>query len=167
MIFWSHDTTTDALFLMAAACLIQAEICDHRKGLRPTSTVVTVVLFWAFCYFKHGDRDHLSGLRLDFGMTPNGSLVPTLLAHTVHGVLFHLGSVVPFPSSFAHFDAARLNGRVEAHWTNFSIRTLRLPTLCAVLRDFCKFSFGTGEHVSDTQTLLQGNCSASASVTAC
>lgn len=127
------------IFWVAAVTLCQAYYCDARKPFRSTTTVGTLVLFWGWWCYRLDDRDLVTGLRIDYGLTKNGSLAPTMLAHRVHGLRFDLGCSVAWPTSFGQFDEARLNGRVEARRTNFLLGRWRYPTLCAMVQSFCEF----------------------------
>lgn len=140
VLFWSEATKTDCIFLAAAGALNRSRGCDSFKPSRESTSVLTLVLAWAGWWAKVGDRDLVTGLRLDYSLKRHGSLTPTLVAHRVHRSRLHLGCTTPHPKSLDDFHPELLNARPEARQTNFTIKSYRYATLCAMMHEFCEFT---------------------------
>lgn len=141
-LFWAETATVNEIVLMAAAALVRAlKVCDHGRTPHLSASVLTVIYFWGWSLVQYGGRDPLTALPLDFSMQPDGVLVPTLIAHRMHGEVFDFGWTTPFPRDSSDFDANRLNVRVELRSVNFWLSSMRYPTILSILNGFGEYQY--------------------------
>lgn len=133
-VWWATNTSTHDTLLFALAVFKHAmAACDRMRIPTEGFPPLTVIFVWCHHFAKWGYKDQLTGLK--FGFTgPHDVLAPTLLAHSIHRVAFATGFLTPYPSSLDEFDPSRMTVRVELRQANFLVRTMRLPSLLALVR---------------------------------
>lgn len=141
VLFWHESTTTEELTLLAAYALLRSGKCHQGQPILGSTSVLTVLFFWAWYLTRFDDTDELTGLRMGFNLPVRGSLAPTLLAHATHGVSMNLGWTTPFPRRFDDVDPESVNVYVQTWKINNFVKSWRFPTLVCILQDFRASSF--------------------------